>query len=121
MPDISPTLLVWICGEKIKQVDLKWYEALAVCRLKYGYHDEACGEGLFAAVALLPKTGPVVLLTEELLLSLIEPVKKNTATLRAPAQRKTTVGTMRKITAIVRAPARTTQNNSRNNGSSTRK
>lgn len=55
------------------------HSAIADC-----YHNESGGDGLLATMAVFPKTGPVVLLAEKLPLSLIVPVRQDTATFTAP-------------------------------------
>lgn len=52
------------------------------------YHDEAGGDGVVAAMAQLPKFGPVVLLTEEPSIFFIIPVGQRGAALTTPNRRR---------------------------------
>lgn len=54
------------------------------------HHNESCCDGLPAAVAVLSITGPVVLLTVELSLSFIVPVRQDTATFTTPTVKRET-------------------------------
>lgn len=51
------------------------------------YHNQSCCDGLFAAVAVFSITGPVVLLTVELSLSFIVPVRQDAATFTTPREK----------------------------------
>lgn len=52
------------------------------------YHDEAGGDGVVAAVAQLPKFGPVVFLAEEPSIFFIIPVRQWGAALATPNRRR---------------------------------
>lgn len=52
------------------------------------HHNKSGGDGFLASVAVLPIAGPVVLLTVELSLSFIVPVRQNAATFTAPAGKR---------------------------------
>lgn len=54
------------------------------------YHDEARGDWVIAAVAQLPKFGPVVLLAEKTSIFFIIPVGQGGAALTAPTRQKQT-------------------------------
>ena len=63
-------------------------EAQVLCswrsELRAPYHDEACGDGVVAAVTQLSKLGPVVLLAEETAILLIVPVGQGRTALTTP-------------------------------------